>query len=118
MSWTLHKYLLREIITPFALALALLTLMLFSGGLLRLVEFLATRGVSLADVAALLLYRLPYVLVFTIPMALLLAVLVAYLRLANDSELVALRAAGLSLAQTLPAPLVASLVAFALTLGL
>jgi lipopolysaccharide export system permease protein len=118
MSWTLYKYLLREIITPFALALALLTLMLFAGGLLRLVEFLATRGVSPADVALLLLYRLPYVLVFTIPMALLLAVLVAYLRLANDSELVALRAAGLSLAQTLPAPLVASFLAFALTLGL
>jgi len=118
MSWTLHRYILREIIIPFVLALGVLTLMLFAGGLLRLVEFLAARGVSCGDVLLLLVYRLPYVLVFTIPMALLLAVLVAYLRLGNDSELVALKAAGVSLYQTLPAPLLAALVAFAFTLGL
>lgn len=118
MSWTLQRYIIREIATPFALALGVLTLMLFAGGLLRLVEFLATRGVSPLQLALLLLYRLPYVLVFTIPMALLLAVLVTYLRLANDQELTALKAAGVSLYQTLPAPLLASALACALTLGL
>ncbi len=118
MSWTLQRYISREIATPFALALGVLTLMLFAGGLVRLVEFLATRGVSPFQLALLLLYRLPYVLVFTIPMALLLAVLVTYLRLANDQELTALKAAGVSLYQTLPAPLLASALAFTLTLGL
>lgn len=118
MGLTLQKYILREIATPFCLALGVLTMMLFAGGLLRLVEFLAARGVSVLDVGLLLLYRLPYVMVFTIPMALLLAILVTFLRLANDSELVALQAAGVSLYQTLPAPLLACLLAFAVTLAL
>ncbi|MFH0809495.1 MAG: LPS export ABC transporter permease LptF [Pseudomonadota bacterium] len=118
MNWTLHKYILREIFTPFVLTLGVLTLMLFAGGLLRLVEFLTYRGISPPQVGLLLFYRLPYVLVFTIPMALLLAVFIAFLRLGADSELTALRAAGLSLYQMLPAPLLATLLAFAATLVL
>jgi lipopolysaccharide export system permease protein len=86
--------------------------MLFAGGLLRFVEFLVARGAGLPQVAMLLLYRLPYLMVFTIPIALLLAVLVVFLRLSGDSELTAARAAGLSLYQLLPAPMTVALAAF------
>ena len=58
------------------------------------------RGVPLCRCCKLFSYILPAFLEVTVPMALLLAILVAFGRLSSDSEIIALRAAG---RQPLPA---------------
>ncbi|HET9766929.1 MAG TPA: LptF/LptG family permease, partial [Thermoanaerobaculia bacterium] len=55
------------------------------------------RGLAASEVGRLVLYTLPNIVVLTIPMALLFAILIAIGRLASDSELVAMRACGISL---------------------
>lgn len=91
------RYVLREMLASLAVGLLLFTLVLFAGRLLRLMELFVTRGVPAGTVLTLFGYLLPSFLVITVPMAVLLATLSAYGRLAADNEVLALRAAGWSL---------------------
>lgn len=93
------RYILREIAVPFSLGLAIFTLILLVARILKLVELVVNRGVPLLDVAKVFSYILPAFLEVTVPMALLLGVLVALGRLSSDSEIVALKAAGVGLRQ-------------------
>ena len=93
----LDRYILRELLVPFVLGLAVFTSILLVVRILKLVELVVNRGVPLGQVLWLFSYILPAFLEVTVPMALLLAILVAFGRLSSDSEIVALRAAGVSL---------------------
>jgi lipopolysaccharide export system permease protein len=69
-------------------------------------------------VLRLLAYLLPQFLEVTVPMAMLLAILVAFGRLSSDSEIVALRSSGLSLYQLTPPVTTLVVLVMALTAGL
>jgi lipopolysaccharide export system permease protein len=93
----LDRYLLRALIVPFAMGLGVFTSILLIVRILKLVELVVNRGVPIGQILLLFSYILPAFLEVTVPMALLLAILVAFGRLSSDSELIALRAAGISL---------------------
>jgi lipopolysaccharide export system permease protein len=105
----LDRYLLRELFSPFWLGLAIFTSMLLVARILKLMEMVVSRGVPLAQMLKLFSYILPAFLEVTVPMALLLAVLVAFGRLSTDSETIALQASGISIFR-----LMAPVAAFAL----
>lgn len=114
----LDRYILREISVPFVLGLAVFTMILLVARVLKLVELVVNRGVPFVEVLKLFAYILPSFLEVTVPMALLLAVLVGLGRLSADSEIIALRASGMSLLQLgRPVALFAA-AAFVLALGL
>ena len=102
MRRTLLRYLVTEEAVPFFVSLFVLTLVLFLGKTIRYTKLLFITGSGLTDFGRLLLYLIPYLLAFTIPMATLLAVLLAFARLANDNELTAMKGAGISFYQTIP----------------
>jgi lipopolysaccharide export system permease protein len=113
-----NRYILREVLVPFGLGLAVFTLILLIARILKLVEMVVNRGVPLLDVLKLFSYILPAFLEVTVPMALLLAVMVAFGRLSSDSEIVALKTSGVSLYQlTRPVALFA-VVIYLIALGL
>jgi lipopolysaccharide export system permease protein len=93
----LDRYLLGEMVVPFLLGLAIFTSILLIIRILKLIELVVNRGVPLGQMLLLFSYVLPAFLEVTVPMALLLAILVAFGRLSSDSEIIALRAAGISL---------------------
>ncbi len=92
-----HRYILREILAPFALGLAIFTFILLMGRLLRLVELVLNKGVPLIDIIKLFVFLLPSFLVLTLPLAFLLGVLLGFGRLSADSEIIALKSSGISL---------------------
>lgn len=92
----LDRYLLRELVVPFVLGIAVFTSVLLIVRILKLMDLVVNRGVPLAQMALIFSYIVPAFLELTVPMALLLAVLVAFGRLSSDSELIALSAAGTS----------------------
>ena len=102
MKRIVFSYVFRETLTPFGLGILVFTTVLLLQRIIRLIEMIVNKGVPPGSVLKLILYLLPYFFVFTIPMALLLAVLVAFSRLQSDSEITALKASGLSLGQLLP----------------
>ena len=95
----LDLYVIREILGPLSLGLLVYTFILLLQLLFRLAEMIIRRGLSLDIVARLLGFSIPNILVLTIPMSLLFGILIAAGRLASDSELIAMRANGVSLYQ-------------------
>lgn len=108
----LDRYIVREMVVPFLLGLAIFTSILLIVRILKLVELVVNRGVPLAQMLRIFSYILPAFLEVTVPMALLLAILVAFGRLSSDSEIIAMRAAGISLYRLLvPVAIFATMVA-------
>ena len=99
MGKIVHRYVFREIVVPFLFGLSVFTFILLIARLLKLIELVVTRGVPVLNILQLLSYIMPAFLEVTVPMAMLLAILIAFGRLSADSEMVALRSSGLSLYQ-------------------
>jgi lipopolysaccharide export system permease protein len=93
----LDRYILREFLPPFFLSIAVLTLALFLQKMFRLIEFVISKGSSLAATGKLLLYILPSFLMLTLPISLLVATLTAFSRLSSDSEVTAMKSSRISL---------------------
>jgi lipopolysaccharide export system permease protein len=111
----LDLYIFREILAPFGLGVAAFTFILLIARILKLVELVINRGVPVLDTAKLFSYLLPFFLEVTVPTAMLLAILMALGRLSADSEIIALRASGISLPQIARPVAVCVLFTWALT---
>lgn len=103
----LQRYLVRETAGLFLLGVAAFCLLISIDFLSVLARFLIEHEASPATVGQLLLFKLPWFLHLTLPLALVFAILLATGRLARDSELKATYAAGVS-----PRRLLLPLVAF------
>ena len=101
MLRTLDRYLLRELLAPFTIALLMLTFALEIPPIIQQGEGLIAKGVAWGIVARVLVTLVPQALGITIPMALLVGMLIALGRLSGDREIVALEACGVSLARLL-----------------
>ncbi len=93
---TLDRYLIRETLGPFALALALFTFLLWVQPMLKTAEVLVAKGAPMETIAYLLLTLLPQALGITVPMAFLAGVVMALGRFSGDREAVAMMACGVS----------------------
>lgn len=117
MKRILSLYIIREITSLFMLGIAVFTLILLLGRLIKLTDLVITRGVPLTDIGLMIVYLLPSFLVFTIPMAFLLAVLLAFGRLSADNEITVMKASGISLVQLMPPVLLCGFAAALLALA-
>jgi len=111
----IDRYLLREISLPFFTSLFAMTFVLLSGKTLQLMDLVVNKGVSMADIFRLISFLIPYFLVFTIPISLLISILIGMGRLAGDNEITVLKGAGLSLYRISYPIALASCVAFLTT---
>jgi lipopolysaccharide export system permease protein len=102
MKKIINIYIFREMIPNFTTSLIVFTFLVLAGRILKLTEWMVNHGIALSQVLLITLYTLPYVLFFTLPMATLLASLIAFSRLNEDNEIIALRSSGISLYQILP----------------
>lgn len=108
----LDRYITREMVAPTAIGLLVFTFVLLIDQIPRLLAVLVARSADLSTILRVFLNLLPSILAVTIPMAFLLGVLLAFGRMASDSEIVALRAVGVS-----PARLLAPVMMMAALMG-
>jgi lipopolysaccharide export system permease protein len=99
MKKTTSLYILKEILPVFLVSLLVFTVVLLMDKILKLIELIVARGVNPSQIMMLLLFISPSFLIFTIPMAVLLAILLSFGRLSSDSEITAFKASGMSLYQ-------------------
>ena len=92
----LDRYVIREIIPPFLIALLVFTFILIIPFIIELAEQMIAKGVPWATLLQLMGTLLPGVAALTIPMALLIGILVAMGRLSADREVVVMMACGVS----------------------
>jgi len=116
----LYKYIFKEMWPTFISTLLVFALIMVASRMLSITEWIVERGVHPGHVTKLVLFLLPNVLLFALPAATLMAVLIGFLRMSGDNEIIALQSSGISLYQMLPpvvslslaAYLLASLIAF------
>ncbi|HEU5320627.1 MAG TPA: LptF/LptG family permease, partial [Methylomirabilota bacterium] len=114
----IDRYILKELVSPFLFGGTLFTFFLLIDRIYHLTDLVVTKGVPFPLVLQLLIFMLPSFLSLSLPMALLVAVLLAGGRLAGDLEIIAFKAAGVSTLRLLRPVLAAALAVGAVTAGL
>ena len=115
---TLYRYIINEIWPTFLASLLVFIFIMVAARMLSITELIVTRGVDIAQVLGMVLYLLPDILTFALPAVTLMSVVVAFLRLSADSEIIALKSSGISLYQMLPPVAVFSLAVFLIGLSI
>ncbi|MGH9556261.1 MAG: LptF/LptG family permease, partial [Terriglobales bacterium] len=91
----LTRYVLRELLTHCLLGAAVFTFVLFMRDVGRILELVVRNSAPLPSVAEVFFFTLPAALTFTIPMGVLVGILIGLGRMSADSEVTAMRAAGM-----------------------
>ena len=93
----LDRYILKETIMTFIFGICAFTaVFLGSGTLFRIAQYITQYGASFSAIVRLVIYSLPGIVVWTFPMSMLLAALLTFGRLSGNSEIIAMKACGIS----------------------
>ena len=111
----LDRYVIREVLLPFLIALLVFTFILIVPSMMQYAEAFIAKGVATSIVLRAMATLLPSSLALSIPSALLIALLIAFGRLSADREFVAMQACGVSVARLLRPVGVISVVGLAAT---
>ncbi|MFC2164959.1 LPS export ABC transporter permease LptF [Acidobacteriota bacterium] len=106
------RYILKEIIPAFLIGSLVYSFVLLMNQILLLSEVFITKGVPLKEVVFLLLYLMPSVLAFTIPMSVAVGILAGLGRLSSDSEIIAFKTLGVGYKRILKPILVFAFLGF------
>lgn len=115
LSGKIDRYIAAEVAGPALLGLAIFTLVLLLGRIVKIIDLIVAKGVALSDILDLLSYLLPTFFSITVPLAFLLGILLGFTRLSSDCEIIAFKASGVSLSRMLWPVLALALVASLLT---
>ncbi|MEO6444195.1 MAG: LptF/LptG family permease [Gemmatimonadaceae bacterium] len=111
----IHKYVLREHAGPLAFALSALTSIMLLNYVAKQLGNLVGKGLPWQVILEFFLLSVPFTIAMTLPMAVLVAVLYAFSRLAAENEITALKANGVSMS-TLMIPVLCGGALLALTM--
>lgn len=92
----LTRYIFKEMLGPTALGFAFYTFIILMKNLFDFAGMIIKRSLPASTVGRLLYLSLPHIVVLTVPMSLLFGILIAVGRLSSDSEIIAMRALGIS----------------------
>ena len=102
----INRYIFKELLSPFAISLFFLTFVFLMTRIPEITNMVVNYNADLTSVALMLVYTLPRFLEFTLPMSVMIAVLLTFMRMSQENEIVALKGAGVSLYKLLPPVLV------------
>jgi lipopolysaccharide export system permease protein len=93
----INRYIFKEMIWPFSINIMFFTFIFLMTKILDITNLIVNYKINLSSVFLILVYSVPRFLSFVIPMSVMIAVLLTFLRLSNDHELNALKAGGISI---------------------
>src|SRR2546423_3510986 len=102
---TISRYLLRQHVAPLGFALAALTSLMLIQQIAKQLSSLLGKGLPTSVIIEVFLLSVPFIVAVTLPMAVLVAVLHVFTRLAADNEITAMQAGGVSLRRGVAPPL-------------
>src|ERR1044072_2832248 len=91
---TISRYLLRQHVAPLGFSLAALTSLMLIQQIAKQLSSLLGKGLATSVIVEVFLLSVPFIVAVTLPMAVLVAVLHVFTRLAADNEIPGLQAGG------------------------
>lgn len=104
----LHKYILKNHFLPFVFSVITLLCVFLLQFLMKFADRLVGKGLDTWIIIQLVVYNLSWMVVLVIPMATLVATLMAFGNLSQNNEITIVKTAGVSLYKMMTAPLIAS----------
>jgi lipopolysaccharide export system permease protein len=98
----LYSYLATEMLAPFFASFIIMNCVFFLVKLIPFLNFVLELNIGAADFVRLLSYMFPNIFLYSLPMAAMMGVTIGFARLSSDSEILALKASGISIYQILP----------------
>jgi lipopolysaccharide export system permease protein len=111
----INRYIFKELLPIFSLNLGFFTFVFLMAGLLEITNWIVNYNISLSMILLMILYLIPTFLNFVIPMAVMMSVLLTFLRMSNDNEIIALKSGGQSIYGLLPPVLLFCSLGFVMT---
>jgi lipopolysaccharide export system permease protein len=111
----INRYLLKEMMLPFVINTVFFTFIFLMTKILQVTNLIVNYKISMISLLLILIYSIPRFLSFVIPMSVMMAILLTFLRLSNDKELVALKAGGISIYGLIPSVLLFCVMGVALS---
>lgn len=105
----LDFYTFRNTIKPFFGALLVTTMILLLDRVFDLMDMIIKKGLPMNIVLQVMMYSLPFILALTIPMSVFVGCLVAFGRMAQDLEFMALQSVGISINRSISSVVLASI---------
>ncbi len=99
----IHRYVFQEMIPPFVINLGFFTFIFLMTRILDIANLIVNFRIGLTAVLWMLAFSMPFFLNYIIPMSVMMAVLLTFLRMSGDNEITALKSGGIGLYQLLPA---------------
>ena len=110
------RYILKEVLSHGLIGIAVFTFVIFMRDVSRILELVVRNSAPVPSVAELFFLTLPAALTVTIPMGVLVGILIGLSRLAADSEITAMRAAGMGVSRFVRIIAIFGIVAWVLAL--
>lgn len=98
----LYSYLATEMLAPFFASFIIMNCVFFLVKLIPFLNFVLDLNIGMADFIRLFSYLFPNIFLYTVPMAAMMGITIGFARLSSDSEILALKASGISMYQILP----------------
>lgn len=89
-----NRYIFKEMIPPFLINLGFLSFVFLLAQILEITNMIVNYKTSLISILLLIVYTMPDFLVFTVPMSVMMAILLTFLRMSADNEIIAIKAGG------------------------
>lgn len=99
MSYLINRYIFKELAAPFVISVGILTAIFLLTSIPKLIGLVVNYGVENLVVLKFILFITPSFLIYTIPISFLISVIITYSRLSADSEIIAMKASGLSISR-------------------
>ncbi len=114
----LHKTILRDLCRNMAVILFSMSIIMFMEKFVRITRLFMGKGADLADIAKIFIYLQPSILMLSLPIAILISIFLTYGRMSTDSEVIVMKASGMSFWDIARAAVTLSVVCLILLLGI
>lgn len=101
MGPILYRYIVIEQLIPLGVCIFGICVTLVTGRMMQLMQILIGSNLTVLDLFQLILLTMPTLILFALPMATLVGVLMAFLRMTSDNELIVMRSSGIKFSQFL-----------------
>jgi len=102
----INRYIFKELLFPFAISLFFLTFVFLMTRIPEITNMVVNYNADISSVGLMLVYTLPIFLKYTIPMSVMISILLTFMRMTQENEILALKSAGVSLYKVLPPVLI------------
>lgn len=93
----INKYIFKEFVPSFAVSVLFFTFVFLMAELIQITNWIVNYNINLLTILRMIFYQIPYFLIFVIPLSVMITVLLTFLKLSGQNEILAIKSGGISI---------------------